>query len=89
MNASAETAAVALKPERNYVTPSAGRGRPYWARTTAFCPTASLIVGVAVASFERSQPLLTGVAGIVAGAMSMAAPACISQFPIRHGKGGH
>lgn len=38
----------------------------------------SLLVGVSAASFERSQLLLTGVAGIVAGAMSMAAGEYVS-----------
>ena len=35
--------------------------------------TASLVVGVAAASAEPRNVLLTGVAGLVAGAMSMAA----------------
>ena len=39
---------------------------------------ASLLVGVSAASFDRSQLLLTGVAGIVAGAMSMAAGEYVS-----------
>lgn len=39
---------------------------------------ASLLVGVSGASFQRSQLLLTGVAGIVAGAMSMAAGEYVS-----------
>lgn len=39
---------------------------------------ASLMVGVSGASFERSQLILTGVAGIVAGAMSMAAGEYVS-----------
>jgi VIT1/CCC1 family predicted Fe2+/Mn2+ transporter len=39
---------------------------------------ASLLVGVSAASFGRSQLLLTGVAGIVAGAMSMAAGEYVS-----------
>jgi len=38
----------------------------------------SLMVGVSAASVERSQLLLTGVAGIVAGAMSMAAGEYVS-----------
>jgi VIT1/CCC1 family predicted Fe2+/Mn2+ transporter len=40
--------------------------------------TASLIVGVAAASAERGSILLTGVAGLVAGAMSMAAGEFVS-----------
>lgn len=35
--------------------------------------TSSFMVGVAEANAAPSQPILTGVAGIVAGAMSMAA----------------
>lgn len=35
--------------------------------------TASLIVGVAAAGTQHAEILLTGVAGLVAGAMSMAA----------------
>jgi VIT1/CCC1 family predicted Fe2+/Mn2+ transporter len=35
--------------------------------------TASLIVGVAAASAPSSQVLISGIAGLVAGAMSMAA----------------
>ena len=40
--------------------------------------TASLLVGVAAASADRSGLLLTGVAGLVAGAMSMAAGEYVS-----------
>jgi VIT1/CCC1 family predicted Fe2+/Mn2+ transporter len=40
--------------------------------------TASLIVGVAAASAEKSQILVAGVAGLVAGAMSMAAGEYVS-----------
>lgn len=40
--------------------------------------TASLVVGVAAASAEPSNVLLTGVAGLVAGAMSMAAGEYVS-----------
>lgn len=40
--------------------------------------TASLIVGVAAANAGRSEILLTGVAGLVAGAMSMAAGEYVS-----------
>jgi VIT1/CCC1 family predicted Fe2+/Mn2+ transporter len=39
---------------------------------------ASLLVGVAAAAFDRSQLLLTAVAGIVAGAMSMGAGEYVS-----------
>ena len=40
--------------------------------------TASLIVGVAAASVDRSAVLLAGIAGLVAGAMSMAAGEYVS-----------
>ena len=40
--------------------------------------TASLVVGVAAASIDRSAVLFTGVAGLVAGAMSMAAGEYVS-----------
>ena len=40
--------------------------------------TASLIVGVAAANAGRTEILLTGVAGLVAGAMSMAAGEYVS-----------
>ncbi|MGH9146983.1 MAG: VIT1/CCC1 transporter family protein, partial [Vicinamibacterales bacterium] len=40
--------------------------------------TASLIVGVAAASAGRSEILVAGVAGMVAGAMSMAAGEFVS-----------
>ena len=40
--------------------------------------TASLIVGVAAANTGRAEILLTGVAGLVAGAMSMAAGEYVS-----------
>ena len=47
--------------------------------------TASLIVGVASAAATQSDVLIAGVAGLVAGAMSMAARrVCIRQFAIRH-----
>ncbi len=40
--------------------------------------TASLVVGVAAASTGRSEVLVAGVAGLVAGAMSMAAGEYVS-----------
>src|SRR3954452_13328121 len=40
--------------------------------------TASLIIGVAAASAGRSEVLLAGIAGLVAGAMSMAAGEYVS-----------
>jgi VIT1/CCC1 family predicted Fe2+/Mn2+ transporter len=58
--------------------------------------TASLIVGVAAASAKPSEILLTGVAGLVAGAMSMAwlrvnmfrsAPSPMPSMPISVARG--
>ena len=40
--------------------------------------TASLIVGVAAGAASRNEILLAGIAGLVAGAMSMAAGECVS-----------
>ena len=42
--------------------------------------TASLLVGVAAASASQSSLLMTGVAGLVAGAMSMAAGEYVSVY---------
>jgi len=49
-----------------------------WARMTASSPTASLILGVASAASSKANVLLSGVAGLVAGAMSMAAGEYVS-----------
>jgi VIT1/CCC1 family predicted Fe2+/Mn2+ transporter len=46
--------------------------------------TASLILGVAAAAATKSDILVAGLAGLVAGAMSMAAGEYVSQLPIRH-----
>ena len=51
--------------------------------------TASLIVGVAAAATTPNNVLIAGVAGLVAGAMSMAAGEYrVGQLPIRHRAGG-
>ena len=51
--------------------------------------TASLIVGVAAAAATKNAVLVAGVAGLVAGAMSMAAGGvCLRHFAIRHRTGG-
>ena len=57
---------------------SAGCGRPCSAPSDGIISTASLILGVASASASQSDVLLTGVAGLVAGAMSMAAGEYVS-----------
>jgi len=43
--------------------------------------TASLVVGVAAANAGRGQVLVAGIAGLVAGAMSMAAGEYVSVTP--------
>lgn len=65
-------------PERHLV------GRIGWLRAAVLgandgiVSTASLIVGVAAAAADRSEVMLAGVAGLVAGAMSMAAGEYVS-----------
>ena len=59
-------------------------GRAGWLRAAVLgandgiLSTASLIVGIAAANAERSDVLLAGIAGLVAGAMSMAAGEYVS-----------
>jgi VIT1/CCC1 family predicted Fe2+/Mn2+ transporter len=65
-------------PERHFV------GRIGWLRAAVLgandgiVSTASLIVGVAAAAADRGEVMLAGVAGLVAGAMSMAAGEYVS-----------
>lgn len=69
------------KPEANethYVTRTGWLRASVLGANDGLLSVASLMVGVSGASFERSQLLLTGVAGIVAGAMSMAAGEYVS-----------
>lgn len=67
-----------VEPEKHYVN------RVGWLRAAVLgandglLSTSSLMVGVAAASVTPSQLLLTGIAGIVAGAMSMAAGEYVS-----------
>jgi VIT1/CCC1 family predicted Fe2+/Mn2+ transporter len=65
-------------PEKHYVTRAGWLRAAVLGANDGLLSVASLMVGVAGASFERSQLLLTGVAGIVAGAMSMAAGEYVS-----------
>ena len=65
-------------PEQHYVTRSGWLRAAVLGANDGLLSVASLMVGVSGASFERSQLLLTGVAGIVAGAMSMAAGEYVS-----------
>ena len=59
-------------------TMSAGCGRPCWAPMTASSPRASLVVGVAAAQPNRDAVLIAAFAGMVAGALAMAAGEYVS-----------
>lgn len=65
-------------PEKHYVTRTGWLRAAVLGANDGLLSVASLMVGVSGASFERSQLILTGVAGIVAGAMSMAAGEYVS-----------
>jgi len=65
-------------PEGHYVNRAGWLRAAVLGANDGLLSVASLMVGVSGASFERSQLLLTGVAGIVAGAMSMAAGEYVS-----------
>ena len=78
-----------LHPERHLV------GRIGWQRAAVLgandgiVSTASLVVGVAAAAATQSAVLVAGVAGLVAGAMSMAAGEYVSrELAIRYRTGG-
>jgi len=71
-------------------------GRAGWLRAAvlgsddAIVSTASLMIGVAAASASKEAVLVAGVAGLVAGAMSMAVGRiCFGQLAARCGAGGH
>ena len=69
-------------------------GRSGWLRAAVLgandglLSTGSLILGVAAASAGRGSILVTGVAGIVAGALSMAAGEAFMACPLRPGYQG-
>lgn len=65
-------------PEQHFVTRTGWLRAAVLGANDGLLSVASLMVGVSGASFERSQLILTGVAGIVAGAMSMAAGEYVS-----------
>lgn len=65
-------------PEQHFVTRAGWLRAAVLGANDGLLSVSSLMVGVSGASFERSQLLLTGVAGIVAGAMSMAAGEYVS-----------
>lgn len=60
-------------PEKHYVNRTGWLRAAVLGANDGLLSTASSMVGVAAASVSHAQSLLTGVAGIVAGAMSMAA----------------
>ena len=78
MNASFSAPDKPDAPEQHYVTRTGWLRAAVLGANDGLLSVASLMVGVSGASFERSQLLLTGVAGIVAGAMSMAAGEYVS-----------
>jgi VIT1/CCC1 family predicted Fe2+/Mn2+ transporter len=65
-------------PEAHYVNRTGWLRAAVLGANDGLLSVASLLVGVSGAQFERSQLWLTGVAGIVAGAMSMAAGEYVS-----------
>lgn len=65
-------------PEQHYVNRASWLRAAVLGANDGLLSVASLLVGVSAAAFDRSQLLLTGVAGIVAGAMSMAAGEYVS-----------
>ena len=65
-------------PEHHYVNRTGWLRAAVLGANDGLLSVASLLVGVSAASFDRSQLLLTGVAGIVAGAMSMGAGEYVS-----------
>ena len=77
MNAPAKVGAKPV-PEKHYVNRSSWLRAAVLGANDGLLSTSSLMVGVAAASVSSSQLLLTGVAGIVAGAMSMAAGEYVS-----------
>jgi len=65
-------------PEKHFVTRTGWLRAAVLGANDGLLSTSSLMVGVAAAAVGPSQLLLTGVAGIVAGAMSMAAGEFVS-----------
>lgn len=78
MNAAIGTGPDHGLPEKHFVTRSGWLRAAVLGANDGLLSTSSLMVGVAAASVGPSQLLLTGVAGIVAGAMSMAAGEYVS-----------
>ncbi len=65
-------------PERHYISRTGWLRAAVLGANDGLISTASLIVGVAASSASQSQVLLAGTAGLVAGAMSMAAGEYVS-----------
>ena len=65
-------------PERHFITRIGWLRAAVLGANDGLLSVASLLVGVSAASLGRSQLIFTGVAGIVAGAMSMAAGEYVS-----------
>ena len=65
-------------PKFTWCIALAGCARRCWGRMTVSSSTASLVVGVAAAGSGRAEILIAGLAGLVAGAMSMAAGEYVS-----------
>ena len=70
--------ASAIHPERHQVERIGWLRAAVLGANDGIVSTASLIVGVAAAAFAKDDVLLAGVAGLVAGAMSMAAGEYVS-----------
>ena len=67
-----------MKPEEHYITRSNWIRAAILGANDGILSTASIIIGVAAATTNREQIILSGVAGIVAGALSMAAGEYVS-----------
>ena len=67
-----------LHPERHLITRIGWLRAAVLGANAGIVSTASLIVGVASASTGRTETLIAGIAGLVAGAMSMAAGEYVS-----------
>src|SRR6476646_8607502 len=67
-----------VHPERHHVERIGWLRAAVLGANDGIVSTASLIVGVAAAASSKSEVLLAGVAGLVAGAMSMAAGEYVS-----------
>jgi VIT1/CCC1 family predicted Fe2+/Mn2+ transporter len=67
-----------MKPEKHYVNRSSWLRAAILGANDGILSTASIIIGVAVASETKDPIILAGIAGLVAGALSMAAGEYVS-----------